>query len=106
MASGYDDEDTSDVESSSEDGPNLLMDESDETQKEVEIYLANASFLHGNSFPIEEKRSYQAGLQKNRNMMYKALHAGEEGKFGGIILDTGATRKSVMSLNRYKLYCK
>ena len=67
------------------------------TVMDAEVYLANASYVHG--------RHFSTDLKKEMRAMHAALSHGECSGFDGIIIDTGANRSSVMSHAQYKAYC-
>ena len=83
-----------------DDNVNLLNDvamEDSAVEKaamDAEVYLANASHVHGLSFAKD--------LKKEMQTMHVALSRGECSSFDGIIVDTGANRSSVMSHSQYK----
>lgn len=54
------------------------------TVMDAEVYLANASYIHG--------RNFAKDLKKEMIAMHAALSHGESAGFDGIILDTGANR--------------
>ena len=66
--------------------------------REDEVNLANNSFVHGRSFTKDIERDYA--------YMNEELKKGEKDTFDGLRLDTCANRSSVMSLSRYKAYCR
>ena len=68
-----------------------------EAAMSAEVYLANASYVHGRNFATD--------LKKEMLVMHAALSHGESSGFDGIIIDTGANRSSVMSHAQYKAYC-
>ena len=69
-----------------------------EIEEANEAYLANNAFIHGSVF----SQQLAQGMKK----MEVALQMGEETRFEGIILDTGANRRSAMSIKQYKAYCR
>lgn len=87
---------------SSKSEANIIDETSDENIGQMhEIYLANKSFLHGISC-----RTFQSDLAHRMDVMHSLLLAGESySNFKGVILDTGANRRSAMCLNQYRAYC-
>jgi len=90
--------DTEDSESDDDEAHVILEPEHEELLQEHEIYLANISFMHG--------RTFSSDLEKEMKEMHTALSVGEVAVFDGLILDTGANRRSAMSLQQYQAYCR
>ena len=76
----------------------ISTDEKDEHGRDLHDHLANVAFVHG--------RSFASDLKKEMELLEAALSVGETSKFDDIVLDTGANRSSVMSLDQYKVYCE
>ena len=65
--------------------------------KRLGVKLSNHAFCHG---------AFDRLQQKAYDDMHKALQKGEPEEFEGIIMDTGANRSSMMSLQQYLIYCQ
>lgn len=91
--------------------PNIEIDESDDPSvhyvdeidkvdcdRKSEVFFANVSFVHGLSFT----ENFDNDLEKQFSVL-TAYSADEN--FGGVILDTGANRRSIMSIRQYEIYC-
>lgn len=87
-------------ETDSEDDEQIsFLDLTDEqsSNQDAQIFLANISFVHGKTFSTHLKRDTGDVV----NVLSDRQHS-----FRGIVLDTGANRRSVMCLNQYRQYCK
>jgi len=92
------DDDSASQESESDEVNFIAMTDEQRMGRAHEAFLANTSFLHG--------RSFESNLSKDMAKMSSALSCGESARFQGVILDTGANRRSAMCLEQYRTYCK
>lgn len=76
----------------------LITTEVCDINKQLESALSNNVFLHSCGFYVDRKRHMEK--------MERALSETERpSEFNGMIIDTGANRLSLMSINQYRAYC-
>lgn len=83
---------------SDDDDTAYLAADTDNLQRDTEVYLANSAFVHGRTFSTDLKSGMAA--------MFSALSMGEVPRFKGILIDSCANRSSVMSYEQYRAYCE
>lgn len=90
------DEEESSIDS--DDEVNMVHSALSDVNEDIERDLANRSFLHG----------YDLNHARDVAFMQKELDKPEdyEKSFKGVMVDTGANRSSVMSIQQYRAYCK
>jgi len=94
-----DEESESELESDDEEAEAMVAAEIRDINKDLEVQLSNKIFLHTCGF----------FCRRNKEMkdMERALKADERpSEFNGVLVDTGANRASLMSLNQYRAYCR
>lgn len=95
----YDSEESSDsvIIEDEESAANLIdLTTDQECHRNTEIFFATLSFAHGNSF------AKQRSDIENQVSVFTATPCKT---FNGVIIDTGANRKSVMCTEQHKAYC-
>jgi len=77
----------------------MLAVEVSDLNTELEVNLSNNAFIHSCGFFTERRNDIQK--------MNAALAVNErKSEFNGMIIDTGANRLSIMSLQQYRAYCR